>query len=253
MYREVKCRVRDTNRFRKKIVLVTGGSSRIGSACVEKFAREGATVISASRQQSADYGGAFSDGQIISVKLDVTSQESIDVIYSFITNHYNRLDILINNAGVLRTDALEDIKDEDWDLSYDTNVKSVMHMCQTFMPLLQKSNGVIVNNASINGLHSYIRGKRSYMYATSKSALIQLTRYLAKFYAPDVRVNCICPGVTETNLFTNKDFSRFDGSNLLGRMAKPEEIANVICFMASEDASFMTGSIIVVDGGETIK
>ena len=90
------------------------------------------------------------------------------------------------------------------------------------------------------------------MYASSKAATIQLTRYLAKNYTPDVRVNCLCPGITETNLFTNRDFSRFDGCNLLGRIAKPEEIANIAAFLVSEEASFMTGSIVAADGGEML-
>ena len=91
------------------------------------------------------------------------------------------------------------------------------------------------------------------MYATTKAAAIQLTRYLAKNYAPDVRVNCLCPGMTVTNLFTNRDFSRFNDVNLLGRMAQPEEIAKVALFLCSPDSSFVTGAIIVADGGETIK
>lgn len=160
---------------------------------------------------------------------------------------------MFNNAGTLRTGALEEIKEDDWDYVYEANTKSVLRMCRAFMPMLQNTHGVILNNASINGLHTYIKGKRSYMYATSKAATIQLTRYLAKNYAPDVRVNCLCPGMTVTNLFTNRDFSRFADVNLLGRMAQPEEIAKVALFLCSEDSSFVTGSIIVADGGETIK
>ena len=121
------------------------------------------------------------------------------------------------------------------------------------MPLLIDSRGVILNNASINGLHSFIKGKKSYMYATSKAAVIQFSRYLAKNYAPKIRVNVLCPGITETNLFTNRDFSRFADVNLLGRMAKPEEIASVALFLVSDDSSFITGSIIVADAGESIK
>lgn len=120
------------------------------------------------------------------------------------------------------------------------------------MDMLKMSHGVILNNASINGLHSYIKGRRSYMYASSKAANIQLTRYLAKNYAPEVRVNVLCPGMTKTNLFTNRDFSRFQDVNLLGRMADPLEIAKVAVFLLSSDSSFMTGSVVVVDGGETI-
>lgn len=148
---------------------------------------------------------------------------------------------------------MEEITEADWDYVYEANTKSVVRMCKSFMPMLKKAHGVILNNASISGLQTFIKGKRSYMYATSKAATIQLTRYLAKNYAPEVRVNCLCPGLTVTNLFTNRDFSRFADANLLGRMAQPEEIAKVALFLCSEDSSFVTGSIIVADGGETIK
>ena len=119
--------------------------------------------------------------------------------------------------------------------------------------MLKQARGVVLNNTSINGLQCYIKGKRSYMYATSKAAPIQFTRYLAKNYAPEVRVNALCPGMTVTNLFTNRDFSRFDNCNLLGRMADPDEIARTALFLVSDDASFITGSVIVADGGEIIK
>jgi NAD(P)-dependent dehydrogenase (short-subunit alcohol dehydrogenase family) len=179
--------------------------------------------------------------------------EDIQHVYDKIRDDYGKLDILFNNAGMLRTAALEDITDQDWDTMYDVNVKSLMHMCKMFMPFLQDSHGVILNNASINGLHNYIKGKKSYMYATTKSAVIQFTQYLAKNYAPNIRANVLCPGITATNLFTNRDFSRFEGTNLLGRMAQPNEIAKVALFLVSDDSSFVTGSIIVADGGETIK
>lgn len=170
-----------------------------------------------------------------------------------IAEKYGEIDTLISNAGMLLTAELECITDEEWDSIYTANVKSAMYLCQEFIDELKKNKGVILFNASINGLHNYIKGKKSYMYASSKAALIQFSRYVAKNYAPEVRVNCLCPGMTETNLFTNRDFSRFNNCNLLGRMAKPEEIARVALFLVCDDSSFMTGSVVVVDGGETIK
>lgn len=240
-----------------KVAIVTGGTSGIGAASAKLFALEGAKVIVCGRDEirgkeciselleekiSADY-----------FKCDVTKKEDIAALKEYVLDTYGRLDILFNNAGLLRTGSLEEITDEDWDTMYDTNVKSVMHMCQAFIEVIQSSKGVILNNASINGLHYYIKGARSYMYATTKSALIQFTKYLAKNYAPDVRVNAICPGMTVTNLFTNRDFSRFKDVNLLGRMADPMEIAKVALFLCSDDASFVTGTVMVCDGGETIK
>lgn len=243
-------------RLEGKTALITGGSSGIGKACAQLFAREGAHVVIVSR--NAQKAGNTVDeiqkagGSAAYICCDVSKHDSVEEMKRIFQKKYSRLDILVNNAGVLCTGALEEITEEDWNLTYDTNVKSIFMVCQAMIGFLQESHGVILNNASINGLHSYIKGKRSYMYASSKAAAIQLTRYLAKNYTPDVRVNCLCPGITETNLFTNRDFSRFDGCNLLGRIAKPEEIANIAAFLVSEEASFMTGSIVAADGGEML-
>lgn len=239
-----------------KVAVITGGTSGIGAASAELMASEGAVVILAARNE--EKGRAQEQkikemgGQAEFVPCDVTKKDDVNQLKITVEKKYGRLDILMNNAGILKTASLEDITDEDWDDVYNTNVKSVMHLCQTFIELLQESHGVILNNASINGLQYYIKGRRSYMYATSKAALIQFTKYLAKNYAPDVRVNCLCPGMTVTNLFTNRDFSRFNDCNLLGRMAQPEEIGKVALFLVSTDSSFMTGSVIVADGGECL-
>ena len=197
---------------------------------------------------------AEKEGYILNfIQCDVTDKESIKHLHNEIKEKYGEIDTLVSNAGMLLTADLESITDEDWDNMYAANVKSAMYICREFIEELKKNKGVILFNASINGLHSYIKGKRSYMYASSKAALIQFSRYIAKNYAPDVRANCLCPGMTETNLFTNKDFSRFNDCNLLGRMAKSEEIAKAALFLVSDDSSFITGSVIVADGGETIK
>jgi len=243
-------------RLENKIALITGGTSGIGLGCTERFAEEGATVIMASR--GTERGKAVekelqSQGYcVVFFPCDVTDRASVERLKSRVEEQFGRLDILMNNAGVLRTGSLEEITDEDWDLTYNTNLKSMLYLCQNFIGMLKDSHGNILNNTSINGLHHYIKGKRSYMYATSKAAAIQFTNYLAKNYAPDVRVNCLCPGMTVTNLFTNRDFSRFKGCNLLDRMANPREIANVALFLVSDEASFVTGSVVVADGGETL-
>lgn len=243
-------------RLDSKIAVITGGTSGIGAASAELMAKEGAVVILAARNEDQGVAEEWkiqgAGGNARFIQCDVTKREEIIKLYEMVKEQYGRTDILMNNAGVLRTDVLEDIKDEDWDLVFNTNLKSVLYVCQAFIGMLQHSHGVILNNASINGLHHYIKGKRSYMYASSKAALIQFTNYLAKNYAPEVRVNCLCPGMTVTNLFTNRDFSRFNDCNLLGRMAKPEEIGKVALFLVSEDSSFMTGSVVVADGGESL-
>lgn len=243
-------------RLHNKIALITGGSSGIGAASVRLFAREGATVIFVGR--SSDKGIAYEQElraeelDVSFLSCDVSNKDDIVRLKQYIIKKYGRLDILFNNAGILRTGNIEEITEEDWDLVYGIHVKALLYISKEFMPMLQQSCGVVLNNTSINGLHSYIKGMRSYMYATSKAAAIQFTRYLAKNYAPKVRVNALCPGMTVTNLFTNRDFSRFDNCNLLGRMADPDEIARTALFLVSDDASFITGAVIVADGGETI-
>ncbi len=244
-------------KLKGKVAVITGGTSGIGKASAQLFAEEGAIAVITGRspEQGAEAEREIlqSGGKAEYVKCDVSSMDDILRLKEYVISKYKKADILFNNAGTLITGSLEELTDEEWDRTYDVNVKAVMHMCKVFMDTLSENRGVILNNASINGLHSYIKGKRSYMYATSKAALIQFSRYLAKNYAPDVRTNVLCPGITETNLFTNRDFSRFADSNLLGRMADPMEIARVALFLVSDDSSFITGSVIVADGGETIK
>lgn len=243
-------------RLDNKIALITGGTSGIGFGCAERFAEEGAAVIMAARGEERGKEAEASLREkglnAVFMNCDVSSRESVEVLRSRFLQEYGRLDILVNNAGVLRTGSLEEITDEDWDLTYNTNVKSLLYFCQNFMDYLKESHGVVLNIASNVGLHSYITGRKSYMYTSSKAAAIQFTQHLAHNYAPDVRVNCLCPGVTKTNIFTNRDFSRFKGCNLLDRMAEPREIANVALFLVSDEASFVTGSVIVADGGETL-
>ena len=240
-----------------KLAIISGATSGIGAASAELFAQEGATVVLLARQMERGIAEENkireAGGKAYFYKCDVTNIENIREIKDKVMERWGHLDILFNNAGMLITATLEDITDDDWDAMYNTNLKSMMHMCQEFIGILIDSHGVILNNTSINGLQSYIKGRASYMYASSKAAAVQFTRYLALNYAKQVRVNGICPGITETGLFTNRDFSRFLDSIPMGRIAKPEEIAKTALFMVSDDSSFMTGSMVVVDGGESIK
>lgn len=244
-------------KFDNKVVIITGGTSGIGEATAELLAEEGANVIVVGRD--ADRGHSV-QAKLNTIgknchffKADVSNKDDIKRLRKYIDEKFGRLDALFNNAGVLITGTLEELTDEQWDKSYEINVKATMRMCKTFIDLLIESKGAILNNSSNVGLQYCIKGKSTYMYATSKAALIQLSLLIAKNYAPNVRVNVLSPGTTKTNIFTNKNWERFSNINLLGRLAEPIEIAKVARFLLSEDASFVTGSVIVADGGETIK
>ncbi|WP_196599953.1 SDR family NAD(P)-dependent oxidoreductase [Pectinatus frisingensis] len=239
-----------------KIALITGGTSGIGGNAAVLFAKEGAEVIIVGRNSER---GKNKEKQIRDIgnkatffQCDVTDKSDIMVLQNIITGKYGRLDILFNNAGVLLTGDLNEITDEDWDIVYKTNLKAVIGMTKTFMPMLEMSHGVILNNSSVAGLQSHIAGKKTYLYASSKAALIQFTKLCALNYSPSVRVNCLCPGITDTPIYTNRDFSRFD-SIPMKRIARPEEIARAALFLVSDDASYITGVTLPVDGGASLK
>lgn len=242
------------NRLQNKTALITGGTSGIGEAIARRFAAEGATVIICGRNQIkgdtivkdivSDGGKAFFE------YLDVTNKQSVIDLRNLYVSKYQKLDVLVNNAGILKTAPLEDIEEKDWLDVFDTNMNSLMRVTQAFIDLILESKGNIINDVSIDGLQSLTRGKASYAYNCSKAAGVKFTNLLALNYTPKgIRVNCLCPGVTETNLFTNRDFSRFVDAIPMGRVGKPEEIANAALFLASDEASYVSGCILTVDGG----
>lgn len=241
-----------------KTALITGGTSGIGAAIAELFAEEGASVIIVGRnsergeQKAEEINRHYNMLRCRFFACDVTSSGDIRNLHRAVCEAYGRLDILVNNAGVLITKNLQEMTDEDIDQIYHSNYKSVVDMTRIFMPLIEENRGVILNNASIDGMQSYTVGRRSYLYASAKAAVIQFTKICALNYAEKyIRINCICPGITETNLFTNRDFSRF--ANIpMKRIGQPGEIAKAALFLVSDDASYVTGTVLVVDGGKSL-
>lgn len=240
-----------------KITLITGATSGMGEAFACLFAKEGAEVIVVGRNEKK---GQKVVEQIMEVggkahffACDVTSEDNIMELKNFVLLNWGKLDILVNNAGVLITSPLEDIQLQDWKCTFDVNVTSTMLMCKHFMDLILAAKGVILNNASNVGLQSMYRGRANYAYAASKAAAINFSQQLALNYTPKgIRINCLCPGVIDTPIFTNRDFSRFLDVIPMGRVGNCEEIANVALFLVSDEASYISGAVINVDGAASL-
>ena len=244
-------------RFKNKIALVTGTSSGIGKKIVDQLIKEGCRVIATTRKKVPKK----ISNKLEYYKIDVTSQSEWSALSKYINNKYNKLDILINNAGVRISGDISTTSLDLWNHIINTNLTSIFLGCKYCISLLKKSkNTNIVNIASITS----IRGVKNMLaYATSKSAMITFTSSLALDLAKNnIRVNAVAPGAVDTKMVWSlrkeinsqvKFNKRMKDAHPLGRIAKPQEIANVVCFLASSDASFMTGLTIPVDGGRSIR
>ena len=221
-----------------KRVVVTGGSSGIGAATAQRFRDEGAEVIVLARRPGP--GG---------IACDVSDRDQVQQAFELVGD----LDVLVNNAGLsVRSPAL-DIAAEQWDEVVATNLSGAFWAAQAAGRLMLKARGgVILNTASTNALVGY----RYYAdYNATKAGLVALTRSLALEWAPRVRVNAVCPGYVLTPMqeaeYTAEMLAEVNGRIPLGRHATPEEIAGLFAYLASDEATYFTGAVIVMDGGET--
>lgn len=244
-------------KLNNKIALITGGNSGMGEAFSKLFAEEGAMVIIVGRNKEKGEHVVASikekGGRAVFKACDVTCFNDVQKLADYVEKEYKKLDILVNNAGILITDPLEKINEDDWLKVFDTNMHSMMRMTQVFIRLIIESRGTILNNTSIDGMQCLNRGRANYAYSASKAAAIKFSQQLALNYTPrGIRVNCLCPGVTDTPFFTNRDFSRFNASIPMGRVGKPDEIAKAALFLVSDDASYISGAVLPVDGAASL-
>ena len=237
------------NRFEGKVALVTGGSNGIGAAIATRLAGEGAKVLIADRTPPA----ATSDA-IRYLATDATQAKDAAAAVATAIDHWGRLDMLFNNAGVGAYGETPDMDEDLWDKVFAINIRAIFLFCRAAIPAMRENGGVIVNIASISGLFGdYGMGA----YNASKGAVVNYTRSLALECASQgIRVNALCPGLVDTAMSAGglerpEDKAQWMERIPLGRPARPEEIAAVAAFLASDDASYMTGSIVAADGGIT--
>jgi NAD(P)-dependent dehydrogenase (short-subunit alcohol dehydrogenase family) len=246
-------------RLAGKVAIVTGAGSGIGRASALLFAANGATVVvvdvrEAKAQQCVDEIIA-ANGAALALGIDVSKAEQVDSMVSTAFETYGQLDVVFNNAAITRIGDAVTLSADDWSLVWNTNVTSVFLAAKFAIPLMTPG-GSIISTASVSGLAA---DADQIGYAASKAAVIGLTRALAVDHgAQGIRANCICPGITLTppllRALSDSSLSDMAGSaQPLGRAAQPEEIAHVALWLASDDASYVTGQAIVVDGGMTAR
>jgi 2-keto-3-deoxy-L-fuconate dehydrogenase len=247
-----------SNRLNGKVALITAAGQGIGRAIAERFALEGAKVIATDLDPDKlkGLGGRL-------YKLDVRSQDDIVAFARDVAREFGPLDVLVNCAGYVHQGTALDCSDKDWDFSFDLNVKSMHRMIKTFLPsMLEKRSGSIVNIASAV---SSIRGvPNRYVYGATKAAVIGLTKAVAAdFIKQGIRCNAVCPGTIESPSLgerisaVSRDSGRspeavrqsFVDRQPMGRLGTPDEVALLVLFLASDEASYITGHTHLVDGG----
>ena len=247
----------DSQLLQDKVAVVTGAGSGIGAASALRFAAEGASVVVADiRGHKAEQIAADIEdngGTAVSFAVDVADDASVAAMVAHCVEQFGRIDVLFNNAGTLRPGTAVELSVEDWDLVMAVNVRSVFLGAKHAVPHMQaQGRGSIINTASISGLHG---DGGAVCYAASKAAVINLTRALSTDHAPaGIRVNAICPGTVETPPVQRMmaDPAALQANlqaHALGRLGRPDEIANAALWLASDESSFVSGEAIVVDGG----
>ena len=242
-----------------RTAIITGGGSGIGRAIAELFAKEGAHIVVADRMSARANDVAdqikSAGGRAVAVEADVTQTPEVAHMVALALATFGQLDILINNAGRSEGDDILSIDEATWDFNLQVDLKCVFLCSKAVLPLLvaQKS-GAIVNIASVNGL----TGLGEEAYSAAKAGVINLTQNMAVKYGPQsVRVNCICPGTIRTPIWQprlEKDpqvFERLSKWYPLGRVGEPQDVANAALFLASDEAAWITGATLLVDGGLT--
>jgi 3-oxoacyl-[acyl-carrier protein] reductase len=235
-------------RLKDKICIVTGAAQGIGAATVKKFADEGAIVIACDRRVDGMAGAADT------FAVDVTDRAQVDAMVAAVKAKYGRIDVLVNNAGITKDARLVKMTLEQFDAVIDVNLRGVFHCAQAVADtMVAQGSGVILNASSVVGIYGNF-GQTN--YAASKFGVIGFTKTWSRELGPKgVRVNAVAPGFVETPILAtipDKVLQHMCEQVPLHRLGKPEEIANVYAFLASDEASYINGAVIEVSGGMTV-
>jgi meso-butanediol dehydrogenase / (S,S)-butanediol dehydrogenase / diacetyl reductase len=244
-------------RLANRVALITGGGSGIGQAIAYLFAKEGAKIVASDRyleRAEATVAKIRDDGgDALALKADVSSQAEVNAMAESALATYGKVDILVNNAAISRGDDILTIDEATWDLNINIVLKGVYLCSKALLPnMLANKRGAIINISSVNGL----TGIGEEAYSAAKAAVLNLTQNMAVRYGPkQVRVNAICPGSIRTPIWAERVaiepdiFNKLAKWYPLGRVGQPEDIARAALFLASDDASWITGATLNVDGG----
>jgi NAD(P)-dependent dehydrogenase (short-subunit alcohol dehydrogenase family) len=246
-------------RFEGKVLLVTGGASGLGAAVGRRFTADGGRVAVADRDEDRAQAVAGELDGAIALGVDVSDEDAVSRCVDTVAQHYGAVDGLFNAAGHAEFGPIEEWSFERWQRMMTVHVGGTFLFCRQVLPAMRKrSGGAIVNVASVAAVKSQAGNAP---YGAAKGAIAAFSRQLARDVAPDIRVNTVAPGRTRTGMTEPLMVARagsveqgmvsFGQGNLLKRVAEPEEIAAPVCFLLSGEASFITGALIVVDGGET--
>lgn len=240
--------------LKNKVALVTGSANGIGLAIAKRFYEEGANVALAdwNEEQLANAVEGFDKQRVSAHSIDVSDPDKVAALISDVVTRFGKLDVLVNNAGVHVPGSVIEGSVEDWKKISGVNIDGVVYCAKFALPELLKTKGCMVNTASVSGLGG---DWGAAFYCASKGAVVNLTRAMALDHGADgVRINAVCPSLVKTNMtngWPQEIRDKFNERIALGRAAEPEEIASVVTFLASDDASFINGVNLPVDGGAT--
>jgi glucose 1-dehydrogenase len=236
-------------RFTNKVCLITGAGSGIGRATAKRLAAEGGNVVVTDINEDGGNGTVSlitqSGGSAVFKKVDVSNEMEIKAAVDFTVKKWNKIDVVVNNAAMMTFKKIIDTSIEEWNKVMAVNLQSVFLFCKYCIPLM--NHGAIIN---ISSVHAHESTTNVIPYATSKGAMEAFTRGISLEYpSSQLRINCVAPGAVDTPMLHNNPNIRSGKEQVKGAIGKPEELAAAICFLASDDASFINGTTLIVDGG----